>query len=152
MPFDGVVSALASVTGPPLRMEVHHVPNGPVLIVDCYNANPASTEAALRSLAALGAGTRLAILGLMAELGAETAAEHRRAALLAEELGIEIVGYQTDLYGDATLPAPPRPSRSCRPPGLTDALLVKGSRVARLEDVVRAYGSAAGVQSLVVGG
>ena len=35
--------------------------------------------------------------------------------------------------------------------GPGDALLVKGSRVARLEDVVRASGSAAGVQSLAAG-
>ena len=66
--------------------------DGPVLVVDCYNANPASTEAALRSLAALPGGRKLALLGLMAELGAETEAEHRRSAQLAEELGIEVVG------------------------------------------------------------
>ena len=35
---------------------------------------------------------KLALLGLMAELGAETEAEHRRVARLAEELGIEVVG------------------------------------------------------------
>ena len=57
VPLDDVVSALASVTGSPLRMEVHRAPNGPVLVVDCYNANPASTEAALRSLAALARRT-----------------------------------------------------------------------------------------------
>ena len=52
-PFDGVVAALASAAGSPLRMEVRRVHDGPVLVVDCYNANPASTEAALRSLAAV---------------------------------------------------------------------------------------------------
>ena len=152
VPFDRVVSALSSVTGSPLRMEVHHVPNGPVLIVDCYNANPASTEAALRSLAAVGAtGRRLAILGLMAELGKETEAEHRRTALLAEELGIEIVGYQTDLYGGVQVAGPAEAVALMQTAGPADVLLVKGSRVARLEDVVRAYGSAAGAQSLVAG-
>jgi len=152
VPFDRVVSALSSVTGSPLRMEVHHVPNGPVLIVDCYNANPASTEAALRSLAAVGArGRRLAILGLMAELGKETEAEHRRTALLAEELGIEIVGYQTDLYGGVQVAGPADAVALMQTAGPADVVLVKGSRVARLEDVVRAYGSAAGAQSLVAG-
>ena len=92
VPFDGVVAALATATGSPLRMEVRRVPGGPVLVVDCYNANPASTEAALRSMAALPAGRKLALLGLMAELGTETEAEHQRAARLAEELGIEVVG------------------------------------------------------------
>ena len=42
-----------TATGSPFRMEVHRIPGGPLLVVDCYNANPASTEAALRSLAAL---------------------------------------------------------------------------------------------------
>ena len=58
VPFDSVVAALATATGSPLRMEVRRVPGGPVLVVDCYNANPASTEAALRSIAALPAGRK----------------------------------------------------------------------------------------------
>jgi UDP-N-acetylmuramoyl-tripeptide--D-alanyl-D-alanine ligase len=149
VPFDGVVSALASITGSVLRMEVHHVPGGPVLVVDCYNANPASTEAALRSLAALGAPRKVALLGVMAELGAETEAEHQRMARVAEELGIEVVGYQTDLYGSAQVLGADDAVAFMQTVGPGDTLLVKGSRVARLEDVVRAYGAAAGVQSLV---
>ena len=74
-------------------------PGGPTLLVDCYNANPASAEAALRSLAALPATRRVALLGVMAELGADTASEHRRIASVAAALGIEVVGYDTDLYG-----------------------------------------------------
>ena len=151
VPLALVVAALPEVRGSPLRMEVHHAPDGPVLVVDCYNANPASTEAALRSLAALGAGRKLALLGLMAELGAETEAEHRRVAQQAEELGIEVVGYQTDLYGPAQVGAVGDAVALLRTLGPGDALLVKGSRVARLEDVARAYGSAAGVQSLTAG-
>ena len=96
VPFEGVVAALATATGSPLRMEVRRMPDGPTLVVDCYNANPASTEAALRSMAALPDGRKLALLGLMAELGSETEAEHRRVARSAEELGIEVVGFQTD--------------------------------------------------------
>ena len=147
VPFDGVVSALSEVTGSPLRMEVHHPPNGPVVIVDCYNANPASTEAALRSLAVLAGGRKLALLGLMAELGGETEAEHRRMAALAEELGIEVVGYQTGLYGPAQVADAGDAVALLRTTGPGDALLVKGSRVARLEDVVRAYGEGTGAQS-----
>jgi UDP-N-acetylmuramoyl-tripeptide--D-alanyl-D-alanine ligase len=137
--FDEVVGALAEVEAPSLRMEVRHEAGGPVLIVDCYNANPASTEAALRSLGALAADRKLALLGLMAELGAATAAEHRRLAGLAEELGIEVVGYETDLYGAARVEGAADAVALLRGLGPRDAALIKGSRVARLEDVVRAY-------------
>jgi UDP-N-acetylmuramoyl-tripeptide--D-alanyl-D-alanine ligase len=144
--FDEVVAALGSVEAPALRMEVRRasVPGdgggrGPALIVDCYNANPASTEAALRALASLAADRRVALLGLMAELGAATAGEHRRLAALAEELGIEVVGYETDLYGEARVDGVDAAVALLRGVGPGDAVLVKGSRVARLEDVVRAY-------------
>jgi UDP-N-acetylmuramoyl-tripeptide--D-alanyl-D-alanine ligase len=139
VPFDSVVPALATATGSPLRMEVRRVPSGPVLVVDCYNANPASTEAALRSIALLPAERKLALLGLMAELGSETEAEHRRAAELAEELGIEVVGYQTALYGAAEVGTTADAVALLRALGPGDAALVKGSRVARLEDVVQRY-------------
>jgi UDP-N-acetylmuramoyl-tripeptide--D-alanyl-D-alanine ligase len=143
VPFDSAVAALATATGSPLRMEVRRVRGGPVLVVDCYNANPASTEAALRSIAALPARRRLALLGLMAELGSEAEREHRRAAQLADELGIEVIGYQTALYGPAQVTAPDDAVALLRTLGPGDAALVKGSRVARLEDVVQRYGDAA---------
>jgi UDP-N-acetylmuramoyl-tripeptide--D-alanyl-D-alanine ligase len=151
VPLEDVVSALATATGSPLRMEVHRVPDGPVLVVDCYNANPASTEAALRSMGALPAARQLALLGLMAELGPETEAEHRRIARLAEDLGIEVVGYQTGLYGAAVVTTADDAVALLRGLGPGDAALVKGSRVARLEEVVRRYGAATGVQSLATG-
>jgi UDP-N-acetylmuramoyl-tripeptide--D-alanyl-D-alanine ligase len=142
-PLDGVVAALGSATGSPLRMEVRRIPDGPVLVVDCYNANPASTEAALRSMAALQAGRKVALLGLMAELGTETEAEHRRVSQLAEELGIEVVGYQTGLYGPAHVSSTDEAVALLLELGPQDAALVKGSRVARLEDVVDRHAEAA---------
>ena len=143
-PLDGVVAALGSATGSPLRMEVRRVPDGPVLVVDCYNANPASTEAALRSLAALRAGRRVALLGLMAELGADTEVEHRRAARLAEELDIDVVGYQTTLYGSPHVSSADEAVALLLELGPDDAALVKGSRMARLEDVVERLAEQAG--------
>ena len=150
--FEAVQHALAEVTGLPLRMEVHRSEGGPVLVVDCYNANPASTEAALRSLAALPAARKLALLGLMAELGEQTEDEHRRMRLLAEELGIEVVGYQTGLYGRARVDDVAAAVALLRGLGAGDAALVKGSRVAQLEDVARGYGEAAGLRSLTTDG
>jgi UDP-N-acetylmuramoyl-tripeptide--D-alanyl-D-alanine ligase len=142
--FDGVVDALCTATGSPLRMEVRRMTNGPVLIVDCYNANPASTEAALRALAELPDGRKLALLGLMAELGPDTESEHRRAARLAEALGIEVVGYQTPLYGSRFVSNADDAVALLLQLGPGDAALVKGSRVARLEDVVQRHSEAMG--------
>ncbi len=139
VPLDRVLSALSGATGPPLRMEVRRVPGGPVLVVDCYNANPASTEAALRSLATLPARRKVALLGVMAELGAQAEAEHRRVATLAEGLGIEVVGSETLYYGPVHVDGPDAAVDLLKSTGPGDAVLVKGSRVARLEEVVRAY-------------
>jgi UDP-N-acetylmuramoyl-tripeptide--D-alanyl-D-alanine ligase len=151
VPLAGVVQALAEVTGSPLRMEVHRSAGAPTILVDCYNANPASTEAALRALAALPATGRVALLGLMAELGAETQGEHRRLAAVAGQLGVEVVGYQTDLYGSRVVATVEEAVALIGSSGPDDAVLIKGSRVAQLEDVVRAYGVASGDQSPAAG-
>ncbi len=141
VPFEAVLSSLAEATGSPFRMEVHRTPGGPLLVADCYNANPASTEAALRTLAAFRSERKLALLGLMAELGVETDSEHRRMAALAEELGIEVVGYQSNLYGEAHVDDVESAVLLLKTLGPADAALVKGSRVGRLEDVVERFES-----------
>lgn len=148
VPIDAVAEGLAVSRGSPMRMDVHHVPDGPVLVVDCFNAIPTSAEAALRSLAELPGERKLAILGLMAELGDHCESEHRRIGLMAEELGIEVVGYETSLYGEAYVTGVDEAVALLRTMGPDDAALVKGSRVARLEHVVRAYGEAEGAPSL----
>jgi UDP-N-acetylmuramoyl-tripeptide--D-alanyl-D-alanine ligase len=142
VPIEAVAEALAVRQGSPWRMEVRHVPSGPVLVVDCFNAIPASAEAAVRSLAALPGERKLAVLGLMAELGDQSESEHRRIARVAEELGVEVVGYETGLYGDAFVSGVDEAVALLRTLGPGDAALVKGSRVVRLEDVVRAYENA----------
>jgi UDP-N-acetylmuramoyl-tripeptide--D-alanyl-D-alanine ligase len=152
VPIEAVAAALAISPGSPMRMDVHHVPDGPVLVVDCFNAIPASAEAALRSLAELPGERKLAILGLMAELGDRSESEHRRIALVAEELGIEVVGYGTGLYGGAQVSGVEEAVAVLRTMGQGDAALVKGSRVVGLEDVVRAYGQAEDAPSLTGSG
>lgn len=149
VPIDAVAAALGETQGSPWRMEVHHVPGGPVLVVDCFNAIPASAEAAVRSLAALPGERKLALLGLMAELGDHSESEHRRIALVAGELGIDVVGYETGVYGEAHVTGVDEAVGLLRTMGPDDAALVKGSRVARLEDVVHAYGKAQGAPSLM---
>jgi UDP-N-acetylmuramoyl-tripeptide--D-alanyl-D-alanine ligase len=76
-------SGLAGTRLPALRSEVRRYREG-VVLVDCYNANPQSTRAALAWLAALPSeGPRIAVLGSMLELG-EHAGRHHRSIL--EEL------------------------------------------------------------------
>ncbi len=73
----------------------------------------------------------------MAELGVATESEHRRMTRVAEDLGIEVIGFQTALYGPAEVDGVDEAVALLRTMGPADAVLVKGSRVVRLEDVVR---------------
>jgi len=149
VPFDAVATGLASPVLSPMRMALHRSASGASILDDSYNANPMSMAAALRSLAALPAARRVAVLGEMAELGATSETEHQRIGTLADELGIDLIAVGASDYlpvGDAeretaTALASGIPEalrllvsmRSDPPLGERDAVLVKGSRVAGLE-------------------
>ena len=128
-----VAAALAQATGSPWRMEVGRTPGGALVLNDAYNANPASAEAALRALASVDAGRRVAVLGPMLELGEVSAAEHRRIAGLARELGADVVVVGTEEYGLAPCPDGEAALRAVGSLGAADAVLVKASRAAGLE-------------------
>ncbi|MGH3311485.1 MAG: UDP-N-acetylmuramoyl-tripeptide--D-alanyl-D-alanine ligase [Streptomyces sp.] len=71
------------------RMEVTERADGVTVVNDAYNANPESTRAALRALAAMGRGRRTwAVLGEMAELGDDSLAEHDAVGRLAVRLNV----------------------------------------------------------------
>jgi UDP-N-acetylmuramoyl-tripeptide--D-alanyl-D-alanine ligase len=84
-------AGLAGAALSPMRMQVLRRPDGLTVVNDAYNANPSSTAAALKTLAALGrpGGRTVAVLGEMAELGPAAAAEHDRIGRLATRLGID---------------------------------------------------------------
>jgi len=72
------------------RMDVFDRADGVTVIDDSYNANPASTAAALHALGAIGQGRRrIAVLGYLAELGAHEQAGHEQVGRLAAELGLD---------------------------------------------------------------
>jgi UDP-N-acetylmuramoyl-tripeptide--D-alanyl-D-alanine ligase len=130
--IDSAAGALAQARLSPWRLEVNRTPAGAIVLNDAYNANPASMEAALRALAALRSRRRLAVLGIMAELGNRAAVDHKNAAALATELGIEVIAVGTDAYGGESLSVE-QAIAALGPLGEGDAVLVKGSRVAALD-------------------
>jgi UDP-N-acetylmuramoyl-tripeptide--D-alanyl-D-alanine ligase len=82
---------LASAELPPMRGEVRRL-RDLTLLVDCYNANPASFLAAIDALGALAAGGRRAVLaGTMLELGARSDVLHEQVAGLMVDAGVELI-------------------------------------------------------------
>jgi UDP-N-acetylmuramoyl-tripeptide--D-alanyl-D-alanine ligase len=111
---------------------------------DAYNANPTSMAAALQSLVALPHREntrRVAVVGVMAELGPDGPAQHRRMAQLASDLGIELIAVDAPEYGDLDVQhvhGVDGALKALGPLRAGDAVLVKGSRVAGLEELANA--------------
>ncbi len=148
--LEHVVAGLAAVRAVAGRLELRLAKGGAWLIDDSYNANPTSVRAAIEVLAQLP-GRRWLVLGDMAELGEFAAAEHEAIGEFARARGIE------RLYTLGALAARAAASfgaggRSCsdlaalsaalsaalEPPAADVRLLIKGSRMNRLERVVAA--------------
>jgi UDP-N-acetylmuramoyl-tripeptide--D-alanyl-D-alanine ligase len=136
VPLDDVVAALATADLSRWRMELTMLPSGARLLNDAYNANPTSMAAALRALAALDATRRIAVLGVMAELGPSSDEEHRAVGLLARELGIDVVAVAVPTYGGTAVADLDGAVAALGDLGAGDAVLLKGSRVAGLERLV----------------
>jgi UDP-N-acetylmuramoyl-tripeptide--D-alanyl-D-alanine ligase len=123
-----------------LREEERPLTGDGLLLNDCYNANPVSMRAALEHLTEVAAGRRrVAVLGEMAELGADAASYHEQVGALLRELGVEqviAVGPLARAYGGEWVAtageAAARLRRELRP---GDVVLVKGSRSVGLEAV-----------------
>jgi UDP-N-acetylmuramoyl-tripeptide--D-alanyl-D-alanine ligase len=114
-------------------MELATAPSGARILNDAYNANPASAEAALRSLADLPAARRTAVLGVMAELGERSADDHVAVGDLARSLGIRVIAVDAPGYGGEPVPDADAALVALGDLGPDDAVLVKASRVAGLE-------------------
>jgi UDP-N-acetylmuramoyl-tripeptide--D-alanyl-D-alanine ligase len=135
-----------------LRGEELQLPDGVLIVNDCYNANPVSMRAAIDDLAARadrrGARRMVAVLGDMRELGPAAAQFHREAGAHAADAGVALVvavGEHAEDYalghgGDVRRAADADEAARLVPqliePG--DVVLVKGSRGVGLERVTRA--------------
>jgi UDP-N-acetylmuramoyl-tripeptide--D-alanyl-D-alanine ligase len=124
------------------RSQETELPEGGLLINDAWNANPLAMRAALAHLLERASGRRtVAILGEMAELGAEAPRYHDEVA--REAAGVDVVlgvGELAKHYGpDEWAPTAAEAvevARGLVQPG--DAILVKGSRAVGLEVVADA--------------
>jgi UDP-N-acetylmuramoyl-tripeptide--D-alanyl-D-alanine ligase len=160
---DAIRLGLESFQPPDMRMEVTQLPTGVTVLNDAYNANPASMAAALRTLAASRARRRIAALGEMRELGSTAGDAHEALGTAAAEarldglyvlgphaervrLGAEAAGLPADRIAVAAsheelaakLHATLRTG---------DVLLLKGSRGAAMEQVLRALRARLGGES-----
>ena len=145
--IEAVAAGLGRAELSPWRMAVATSASGALIINDAYNANPASVAAALRSLAAAPARRRVAVLGVMAELGERHAAEHANVAELAAALDIELLAVGEEAYGPPPLADATEAPAALGPLSEGDAVLVKASRVAGLERLALALmGESAGAR------
>jgi UDP-N-acetylmuramyl pentapeptide synthase len=130
------------------RLQIKEI-GGVHFLDDSYNANPDSMKAALRTLMELDAdGKRIAVLGRMLELGAESERGHREVGEVAATLGIDhLISVANDTIALAAEQAGLENSAIAQDasdaaemlneivePG--DLVLIKGSRSSRTELVL----------------
>ena len=129
-----------------LRGERIALPEGIVLINDCYNANPMSMRAALDDLTATAGARRVAVLGDMLELGPAQQRLHRELGEWAQECGVGLLvavgplaaGMAEGFTVGEIHTVPDAPAAAELLQGLLrpdDTVLVKGSRGVGLERV-----------------
>ena len=132
------------------RLELKFV-GGLSILDDSYNANPESMVAALQTLARMPSpGRRIAVLGKMGELGAQSAVGYRRVGEAAVESQVDqllTIGTETEVMAQAarsagstnalTLPSVEEAAKWLKQFAMKDDLvLLKGSRSAEMERVL----------------
>lgn len=89
LPGSAIAEGLARFRPAAMRSQVI-VSRGVKIIVDCYNANPASMQAAVQLLAQAGAGQKtVAVLGDMLELGPDAVRMHEEVGACVARHGID---------------------------------------------------------------
>ena len=151
LPLEAAADGASAITFSRLRGEELDLPGGGLLINDAWNANPVAMKAALAYLVRRAEGRRtIAVLGEMAELGRDAPRYHSEVAEALGELGVDVVvavgGELAARYGGTRVGTPAEAAtllRQLLEPG--DVVLVKGSRVHRLETVAEALAGAPAV-------
>ena len=147
--FDEAVGAIEAYVPSNNRSQMTRTSRN-TLIVDAYNANPTSMEAALGNFATVESDLKIAALGDMLELGDESLAEHVRIAAMALDLGLQRVCFVGTEFAKALatfedLPADKVISFDTSAeladwftanPCQGSVILIKGSRGTRMEKVI----------------
>ncbi len=156
---ESLISAIPNLTLPAGRYETIPVASGAKLIYDAYNANTSGMLAALDAFSSEQAERRIAVLASMAELGSDAPAMHERVGAHAARAGIDVLLVSGDYAGSvvagavaAGFPA----DRIVRYGGNAeavqwlreharahDAVLLKGSRKYKMEEIVLSLRQAA---------
>lgn len=154
VPFDVAIAGFGALRLPEGRFELHALPSGATCVYDAYNASPTSVAHALLAFSEMPARRRFAVLGSMAELGADVEAMHRATGAAAARASLEalycggpyaralIDGARTagmlssavEAY-DSNAQIAAELHRKLEP---GDAVLLKGSRVQRMEEILQA--------------
>ena len=150
--LDDVAEGLALVRPVGGRLELKSSRHGAWIIDDSYNANPSSVQAALDVLKELE-GPRWMVLGDMGELGSFAPQSHTEAGELARRAGVSrlfalgpLSARAVDAFGAGAEWFADAQSLSARLDAELTAgttVLIKGSRMNRLERVVESLGAAA---------
>lgn len=155
--LDSVQRGLDDFSGIAGRMQFRHGPSGQLIIDDSYNANPEALRSALDVLA-MQAGKKVLVLGDMAELGADSVEHHRQAGRYARQCGIDLLAAVGPLAAEAAAGFGSAAVAFADQRQLIDWLqqqhllaayqscLVKGSRSAGMERVVKILVDAGGMQ------
>ncbi len=155
MPLDIVKDGLEAFIPVAMRSEVREI-KGRTVLADCYNANPASMEAAIKAVASLSPGKNaFAVLGDMLELGSSASEAHREIGRIAFRSGIHwLIAYGTlaKHIGEGALESGMPKERVLEAqthaeaahllqrlshPG--DAILIKGSRGMKMEKILEEF-------------
>ena len=131
--------ALGDAEIPPMRMQVLER-DGVKVLLDAYNASPASMRGAIETFMSLPvSGKRVAILGQMNELGDESDRAHRELGEFVKSLDLEALAFGPLAAGYGL--GEPAESISDLKSQISelmagDAILIKGSRSLELEKVL----------------
>ncbi len=144
--LENVALGLQTIEAVPGRLNFHHLKNDVVVIDDTYNANPASTRAAIDVLCE-SSGLRWVILGDLRELGDNAIPEHRQIGEYASARAVDrflnvgsLTRHAAKAYGKSsewfdTKEALLESIEGDVPAGTT--ILVKGSRSMHMESIVQ---------------